>query len=143
MSRLLAIACIAACSGATGPKTITPPAGLDPVVRGINPSATALYVAWYSQSGLSQVDTFPGSSDRCTVFTSASPVDSLRFVAWIGDTLGAGWSKQTSPWFDPRSGVSSDSALNALNYPHGAEFWTVSVVQAPVFTMAADSLRQC
>jgi len=144
MKRLLLFTVLlAACSGA-GPDGITsPPVGLDPIVRGINHAATVAYVAWYSQAGLHQVDTFPGNSDRCAAFTSATPIDSIRFVAWIGDTLGAGWSKQTSPWFDPRSGLGSDPALNALNYPHGAEFWTVTIANATTFTMAADSLQPC
>jgi hypothetical protein len=141
---------LAACSGATGPAPITPPPpGLDPIVLGVNHAVNPMFVAWYSQSGLSRVDTFPGQSTRCTAFTSASLVDSVRFVAWVGDTLGQGWQRDLSPWFDPRLGLTSDSALNKLSYPHGAEFWTMSADPttlggfATTFKLAADSLAPC
>lgn len=113
---------ITACGDSSGP------GGLDPIVLATNDQGTYLpvVITWWDQSGQALETTVPSFTQRCIKFTSTTPTDSVRYEVVVGDTTGANgpWSKQWSPWFDPRTGIPT---ANASAYPHGAEFWTVVV----------------
>lgn len=125
---LLLIGFTAAISAASCKDQSHKPLGLDPIVLVSNPQSTysPVVLAFYDQSGQAQVNTFAPFESRCVEFTSASEADSVRFVVVVGDTLGqhGPYSKQWSPWFDPRTGI---PGANPDEYPHGLEYWKLTV----------------
>ncbi len=123
MQRILAVLIIlvAACKAATAPT------GLDPTILFHNAGQYApvlnadLTFIWWDQSGQVQQTVIPWGGTACIKFTATTPADSVRFEFFMGDTTGASgaWYKQWSPWFDPATGITRDTAA----YPHGAEYW--------------------
>jgi len=88
---------------------------------------------WWSQSGLSSVDSIASGASACIHFEGSTPTDSVRFEAFMGDSLtpnNIGYTAVWSPWFDPKtgrvSGAQFDSAWAAVNYPYGAENWRLT-----------------
>ena len=109
---------VLACGDSSGPK------GLDPIVSFENQSPYKVAMNWWSQSGLVSHTEINVGDSTCIVFLAADANDSVRYE--IDDStyrpVGTGWSKQWSPWFDPRSGIPT---ANPSEYPYGAEYWVI------------------
>ncbi len=127
---------LAACSNASGPP------GLDPIVLAKNNQSTyPASITWWDQSGQVQQTVLPGASTTCVKFTATNLADSVRFEIVVGDTTSTTteWYKQWSPWFDPKTGLSSQPGV----YPNGAEFWTLNIPAsnpgATVLTVVASA----
>jgi len=129
---LLALLALAACGkDPAGPKAA---AGLDPIVLVKNQTGpTELSMTWFDQSGQKLTTVVGIGQTACIKFTSTTPADSVRFIVAMGtsstDTspppyTGNKWVKQWSPWFDPKTGLVPN---NPVDYPFGAEFWTLDV----------------
>jgi hypothetical protein len=103
------------------------PKGKDPtvLVRNFQSNYFPVTLTWYDQSGQVQISTVTAGEERCVHFTSTLATDSVRFVIIAGDTTGqhGGYQTQTSPWFDPATGLGPDPS----QYPFGAEYWTLTV----------------
>lgn len=131
-----AIALMLACGDGSGPL------GLDPIVlvenqQGIFPAS----ITWWDQSGKVQSTILPSHQTTCVKFVTTTATDSARFVITLGDTTGANgaWAKQWSPWFDPKTGLAKDT----VEYPHGAEFWTLTLTDGPGILMKPVAAAPC
>jgi hypothetical protein len=119
---LLLLVLLAACGDAGGPQ------GLDPIVLADNvQGAYPASITWFDQSGQVQHTVLPGFVETCVKFVSTKATDSVRYIVVVGDTTdpNASWSKQWSPWFDPLTGIPSESVVD--QYPDGAEYWTLKI----------------
>lgn len=138
MKRLALLLLLVACS-----KDSTGPAGLDPIVLARNNQGTVpATLTWWDQSGQSKTSVLPAFGALCAKFTSTTLADSVRFEIVVGDTTGANgsWSKQWSPWFDPKTGVTSAASGS---YPDGAEFWTLDVASTTDILMRTVKSAPC
>jgi len=98
-SLLLAAVLLAACSGATAPKAITPP-GIDPSLLVINPSPDSVRAIFVSdQTGLLVTDTtwVPAGATRCLRWTQSFDSVYTRVVDSLPNTSGYTGSV-TTPW---------------------------------------------
>jgi len=129
----------AACSGSTGPK------GLDPTVLIANPVGTVpLVMTWFDQSGQVSTATVPIGQQQCVHFIATKLADSVRFVAYMGDTLAGNtalWTRQVSPWFNPLNGIPSNGIVTG--YPNGAEYWSLTSDGPVDFLMKPVATAPC
>lgn len=131
------VAGLVACGDASGPQ------GLDPIVLAENTQGIfRAVIVWWDQSGKREETVIPAFSTTCVKFVSTLATDSVRFLVVVGDTTGANgqpWAKQWSPWFNPKTGVTSDKAV----YPDGAEYWTMTISDAPGAIMKTVKSAPC
>ena len=103
-ARLALLGCVllymAACSGSTGPKTITPPPGIDPSLLVINQSPDTVRAIFVSdQTGSMVTDTVrvaPGAT-VCTRWTQTFDSLYTRVVDSLPNASGS-YSSVTTPW---------------------------------------------
>lgn len=130
----LLFAALAACGDSSAP------GGLDPIVSFKNQSIYTVAMNWWSQSGRASHTVITPSDSVCIVFLAANQFDSVRYE--IDDSTyrpaGQGWTKQWSPWFDPRTGIPTASPEE---YPYGAEYWVIVWGGRLGPTYGADSNR--
>jgi len=147
MKRLICLSLLlAACSSSpAGPK------GKDPTTLVVNQrNDYAVVLTWYDQSGQVSRTVVAPLTQQCVHFTGTLPADSVRFVAFTGDSAGHGESMQVqTPWFDPATGIVPSSPGS---YPFGAEYWTLTsramlngspIGAGSAILMATDSTAPC
>lgn len=125
-----------ACSDGSGPK------GLDPTVKMDNGTGDGpLTLVWWDQSGQTQTFVASPHSTACAKFISTTPADSVRFLAFAGDTTGTNgaWSMRWSFWFDPATGITASE----LGRTNGGEYWVLQMLTYPEFTMAPVADPPC
>lgn len=127
-----------AAAGATDPQVA--PVGIDPTVLFYNdlPVGTAyaadgdtVTMTFYSLAGQTQVTRIAPGTAACIHFTVATSVDSVRFVAFYGDTTGTPDANgNRTPWANWWSGwFTADSGFGLATGTPYTPFWVVHAIQ--------------